>query len=79
VQQQYSTIPDPDPGETQLYTEQLQQPNFVHPVAISQLDNLCRQPSLQRLVNSATFLKSQLPARLQNHVHRLQVCGFSVA
>eukprot|EP00882_Tetradesmus_deserticola_P022589 GHRQ01024516.1.p1 GENE.GHRQ01024516.1~~GHRQ01024516.1.p1 ORF type:complete len:187 (+),score=42.48 GHRQ01024516.1:126-686(+) len=71
-QQQYSTIPDPDPQETQLYDEQLQQPNFVHPVSISQLDNLCRQPTLQRLVNSAAFLKSQLPARLQNHVHRLQ-------
>ncbi|WIA16094.1 hypothetical protein OEZ85_012817 [Tetradesmus obliquus] len=72
AQQQYSTIPDPDPAETQLYAEQLQQPNFVHPVTITQLDNLCRQPTLQRLVKSATFLKSQLPARLQNHVHRLQ-------
>eukprot|EP00879_Flechtneria_rotunda_P032280 GHRR01035460.1.p1 GENE.GHRR01035460.1~~GHRR01035460.1.p1 ORF type:complete len:229 (+),score=46.66 GHRR01035460.1:210-896(+) len=68
----FSTIPDPDPEESVLYSQQLQHPNFIHPVSISHLDSLCRNPSLQRLVNSAAFLKSQLPARLQNHIHRLQ-------
>jgi len=41
--------------------------------SINQLDTLVRQPSLRLLVNSATFLKTQLPARLENHIHRLKV------
>lgn len=41
--------------------------------SISQLDTLVRQPALPLLVNSATFLKTQLPARLENHIYRLQV------
>jgi hypothetical protein len=75
----FSTIPDPDPSESQLYAQQLETPNFVHTVSISQLDRICRHPSLPLLVNSAAFLKSQLPARLQNHMHRLQVCGGGTA
>lgn len=42
-------------------------------VSINQLDSLVRHPSLKLLCNSATFLKQQLPARLSNHIHRLQV------
>lgn len=38
-----------------------------------QLEQLVRQPTEQRLINSASFLKSQLPARLENHIYRLKV------
>jgi hypothetical protein len=67
----FSTIPDPDPGESELFRQQLLTPVFVHPVAIGQLEELVRRPTLPRLVASASFLKSQLPARLENHVARL--------
>ncbi|KAF8059455.1 Pdk2 [Scenedesmus sp. PABB004] len=71
ARRRFGTIPDPDPEEVSLYDTQLAQPNYVQPIAITQLDSLVRHPSLPLLVNSATFLKSQLPARLQNHIHRL--------
>jgi hypothetical protein len=68
----FSTIPDPDLDE--LYSlKQEQQKQFVHPVSVTQLESMCRKPSLKLLVNSAAFLKSQLPARLQNHLQRLEV------
>lgn len=67
-----STIPDPDLDE--LYSlKHEQQQHFVHPVSITQLESMCRNPTLKLLVNSAAFLKSQLPARLQNHLQRLEV------
>jgi hypothetical protein len=40
--------------------------------SLSQLEQLVRQPILRRVTNSATFLKSQLPARLENHIYRLR-------
>lgn len=46
---------------------------YAQPINITQLDNLVRSPTLPRLVNSATFLKGQLPARLEGHLRRLQV------
>lgn len=67
----FSTIPDPDPEETELYAQQLSAPAFVHPVSVGQLETMVRRPTLPRLVGSAAFLKSQLPARLSNHVARL--------
>ncbi|GBF93755.1 hypothetical protein Rsub_06087 [Raphidocelis subcapitata] len=72
-----SYIPEPD--DTPLYNEQLCAPNRVQQVNVVQLDKLVRQASLPRLVDSAAFLTSQLPARLENHVSRLQAllpsCG----
>lgn len=67
----YSTVPEPD-DDSHLYAEQLNSPNFIHPISLSQLEQLVRQPILRRVTNSATFLKSQLPARLENHIYRLR-------
>lgn len=52
---------------------QLETPNFIHPIQITQLDNLCRHPTVPRVMHSANFMKSQLPARLENHIARLKV------
>lgn len=65
------TIAAPE-DDSHLYVEQQHHPNYVHPISILQLDNLVREPSLPRLVKSCTFLKQQLPARLENHVQRLK-------
>lgn len=70
VRRAFSYIPEPD--DTPLYNEQLAAPNRVRQISVLQLDNLVRQHSLPRLVDSAEFLTSQLPARLENHVERLQ-------
>eukprot|EP00877_Chromochloris_zofingiensis_P002194 jgi/Chrzof1/11976/Cz06g16210.t1 len=65
-----TTIPEPD--DAHLYTMQLETPNFIHPIQITQLDNLCRHPTVPRVMHSANFMKSQLPARLENHIARLK-------
>ncbi|KAI8477037.1 MAG: hypothetical protein J3K34DRAFT_516008 [Monoraphidium minutum] len=65
-----SYIPEPD--DTALYAQQLASPNHVRQISVLQLDNLVRQHSLPRLVASAAFLSSQLPARLENHISRLE-------
>ncbi len=68
---QFTTIPEPQ--DAYLYDAQLQRPNYVQPISIQQLDSLCRDPTLERLVNSASFMKQQVPARLENHIYRLKV------
>lgn len=60
------------PLRTQL-ANPLTTPCHARACSIMQLDQLVRQPTEQRLINSASFLKSQLPARLENHIYRLKV------
>lgn len=60
-------------NDEQLLQQQLQTPHYVHPIAIRQLEELCRNPTPARIANSVLFLQSQLPLRLENHITRLQV------
>lgn len=64
----YSYIPEPD-DDTPLYSRQLK---GVQRVTLEQMDSLARRPTLPRLVDSAAFLTSQLPARLAKHVESLE-------
>jgi hypothetical protein len=68
----FSVIAEPD-DVASIYKEQLNTPNYVTPISVQQLSSLIRNPTLRRLSNSAAFIKQQLPARLENHMHRLKV------
>jgi hypothetical protein len=58
---------------SQVLTTPCRPPVAAPACSITQLEQLVRQPTEQRLINSASFLKSQLPARLENHIYRLKV------
>jgi hypothetical protein len=56
-----SYIPEPD--DTPLYSEQLVAPNRVKKIEVLQLDNLVRQHSLPRLVDSAAVSGARIDTR----------------